>query len=1182
MDTLKRRMEQLINGRFEYEVPKLLLSGEEIRLSTTPKDRARGELVLAAEDRSRIKGIAWSSHRRFLLGKEKFSGEQIQIPYGVDAKGLKDGDTIEGEVVLSTSIGEYRVPFFVLVKKPEVKSSQGTLGSFDDFVKLAREDFREAYRLFLDPSFAEILKGEPGLLPAYGSMSKNPVPYQNLEEFLIGSGRKQPVMLSLEKDRLELYEVQTSLKDTLRLKRSGWGYLRAEVTVEGDFLEVEKKVIGDGHFIGSYYDLEYIIRKENLGRGKNYGRIRIQTVYQTLTYTVTVSKGSRIQVNVTAYEKRKRLEGSRDFLAMCMGKLPVQEWAKKALQMLEELAENGYFSVESQLYEAYVHTRAGDKAKARMLLDALEKNQRVRKEETVRGAFYYVDYLAERSADSSRTLAEKIWQLYRRRPDSFLLLLMVMELNQEEVRSQSGKLFYLEEQYRTGCRSPLLYLKACGMAAQDGTVFRKLNDFTIQVLRFAAKNQILTEEMAFRAVDLAGQMKVFSKAVYQLLEYIYETYPSEHVIRAICQLIMKGEPRREEYFRWYELAVEAELKITGLYEYYIETMSRNYQKVLPKVIRLYFGYNNTLSDQKKAFVYSSVIRNKAVDRETYLSYQSAMEKFAVEKIKEGRMNEDFAVVYQEFCTNSKDENVRAALGRVMFTYRLYCDDPKIRKVIVRHGAFCEEQVYVCADKTAYIHLYSKDAVILFEDSGQRRYTGTVDYNCRSLLDIEELAQKLQEVPGSDPGLLLYLAGDLHQERTVTKENAAVFEKILKQEAFCEEYRQNIRKKLLLYYQEHMENTNLRSSLMEMDFREFAKVNKELLITILVHQNMYPGAYDLLTEYGYEGVPMPVLLRLCSKMVLAMEFEYDEELVLLACHIVKEGVYDEALLQYLVKHFEGPVKEMAYLWQRAMGFGLDCYQLEEKILIYSMFTRYCPKEGLKILEEYISQGGRELVILSYLTFESYGYFVGEEPKADFLFEALEKITDRKWECDIVCRLALLKHYTETGSWSREQMERAEKILAECEKQNLRFAFFGELPKELLFAGQLEDKVFAQCRAEPGAKVILHYKVDRENAPGAWKTEPVKERYQGFYNKEFILFYGEVLHYYFETEKDGRKEIGKEETLTISEGSWKGTSKYQMINSMLVFRAQKETEQLKETVVRYQKQEKMIDELFGLMD
>ena len=139
------------------------------------------------------------------------------------------------------------------------------------------------------------------------------------------------------------------------------------------------------------------------------------------------------------------------------------------------------------------------------------------------------------------------------------------------------------------------------------------------------------------------------------------------MVKGICKLIMKGEPRKQEYFRWYELAVLSQLKITGLYEYYIETMSRNYQKVLPKVIRLYFGYNNTLSDKKKAFVYSNMIRNKEIDPETYQAYRNKMETFAYEKIKEGRMNEDFAVVYQEFCVDSKDENVRAALARVLFT-----------------------------------------------------------------------------------------------------------------------------------------------------------------------------------------------------------------------------------------------------------------------------------------------------------------------------------------------------------------------------------------------------------------------------------------------------------------------------------------------------------------------------------
>ena len=153
----------------------------------------------------------------------------------------------------------------------------------------------------------------------------------------------------------------------------------------------------------------------------------------------------------------------------------------------------------------------------------------------------------------------------------------------------------------------------------------------------------------------------FSKPVYEILTYIYEKYPSALVIKGICQFVMKGEPRKQEYFKWYDLAVRAELKITGLYEYYIETMSRNYQKVLPKVIRLYFGYNNTLSDQRRAFIYSNIIRHKDTDKETYQAYKQNMEVFACDKIKEGRMNEDFAVVYQEFCVNSEDENVRAAL-----------------------------------------------------------------------------------------------------------------------------------------------------------------------------------------------------------------------------------------------------------------------------------------------------------------------------------------------------------------------------------------------------------------------------------------------------------------------------------------------------------------------------------------
>lgn len=36
-------------------------------------------------------------------------------------------------------------------------------------------------------------------------------------------------------------------------------------------------------------------------------------------------------------------------------------------------------------------------------------------------------------------------------------------------------------------------------------------------------------------------------------------------------MIMKGKAGEERYFKWYELAVQKDLKITKLYECYIET-----------------------------------------------------------------------------------------------------------------------------------------------------------------------------------------------------------------------------------------------------------------------------------------------------------------------------------------------------------------------------------------------------------------------------------------------------------------------------------------------------------------------------------------------------------------------------------------------------------------------------------
>jgi hypothetical protein len=82
-------LEQLLNGRFEYEVPHLLLSETEVALTLDEGQNFRGELNIGAEDGRRVKGIVTTDHQRIVLAKNQFQGTASTIEYGVDTSGLK-------------------------------------------------------------------------------------------------------------------------------------------------------------------------------------------------------------------------------------------------------------------------------------------------------------------------------------------------------------------------------------------------------------------------------------------------------------------------------------------------------------------------------------------------------------------------------------------------------------------------------------------------------------------------------------------------------------------------------------------------------------------------------------------------------------------------------------------------------------------------------------------------------------------------------------------------------------------------------------------------------------------------------------------------------------------------------------------------------------------------------------
>ena len=79
----------------------------------------------------------------------------------------------------------------------------------------------------------------------------------------------------------------------------------------------------------------------------------------------------------------------------------------------------------------------------------------------------------------------------------------------------------------------------------------------------------MTKELALYTANLASQMKNFDKHLYSVLVKCYEMYDEAMILASICTLLIKGSRTEHIYFHWYEKAVDAELKIAQLYEYYM-------------------------------------------------------------------------------------------------------------------------------------------------------------------------------------------------------------------------------------------------------------------------------------------------------------------------------------------------------------------------------------------------------------------------------------------------------------------------------------------------------------------------------------------------------------------------------------------------------------------------------------
>lgn len=1175
---MKKKIEHILSGKIKYDQPQLRFSRDKFEINIKAGTTMQGELYLGTENNDKIQGYVTSSNRRFVPGSSQFTGTTIRIPYGIDAVGMNPGDRCEGWLCITSSVGEYKLPFVIQTITEEIHTDEGELTDMKRFTEIAQSDFREAYHLFTDCKFVTSIHDLDNKNRAlYAGLSQHPVTYQNLEEFLIALKQKEQVTISLKTTGAEFYNVKESFRESFEIHRSDWGHLRLEIETKGAFLETEKRVITEDDFIGSNVRVNYIVRSEKFVKGNQTGEIIVRSPYQELKYQITASASPQINIDIRREEKKYKLKLMKNYLEYQKGKTDKNSWLKNSFDILERLREVGLEYPEYQFFEAYLLNISGENEKAIQILKKFQRKEFTRDELELAGTYLYLCTVTGLYRDKGQA-AWKIQNFYRQNEDSFLLLWILLQIDSTYDSTPSKVLFMLEEIFDRGCTSPVLYLMAWNYISKDLSLLHRLSPFWVQVFGYAGKNGLLTSELTMRLAYLCGYEKKFCGSLYKTLGAGYEKFTSDDLLETVCKYIMKGEPRKPMFFKWFSLAVSRGLRITRLYEYYVETMDISYRRQLPKPLLMYFAYNdNSLGDARKAFVYASVVAYKDTDQKTYENYKDNMELFAQKSIARGRMDENYATLYQEFLFDPVGIEDGGKIAPRLFTYRLFCDDPKVHYVIVRHSELESEEVYECNHGVTYLRIYTDDAVILFEDDYHRRYASTVSHNLTKLMNDDNVADKLVKLGIEEPGLLLHYC-----ENTVLDDtNVECFQKAAESECFTEEYRDKIRKKLLDFYVSQMKGHDLEKYISKMDLRQYARVDRMTLLEVLISGRMFRQAMSIVEEFGYEGISPISLLKLTSRMILKSNMAEDDELIALASEVYRAGKYDEVIIHYLMKYRFGPIDELISIWQSACGFDMDTYDFEERILCLLVFASDYQKNGEKVLEAYIKHSGKERIIGAYLTHLSYGIFIKEQDMSAFIRKRLEIAYNEKWPLNQICRLALLKDISNEKELRSEDKMIAQGILKECARDNLKFAFFHKLSTDLLSPYQLDDKTFVEYHAKPGIKVTLFYNLETGlDAKEEYKSEPLKEMYKGIFVRTFTLFYGETLTYYFRIESDGKISETEKRIVTMKKVEGTKGSKYQLLNQILEARKMNRKDEARENLKAYLRQEQYIMRMFTI--
>lgn len=1205
------------NGRHQRY---LEFSCENMELNVRAGEMLEGSFYIYA-DWSLAEGRIYSSDTRMRLSDVEFRGKESEIGYCFDALAAEAGNTIKGEFDIISNCKEYTIPYKINVQKPQLVSSIGNIKNMFHFTNLAQTNWNEAVKLFYSSDFSSLFhRSDKNAWLSYVGLSKNEGNEQNVEEFLIEISKKTPIVYHFDIEGFLLEDVQDSTQRQVVVTRSGWGYSFLKISVEGDFLSTDREVLKSCDFENDKCNLIIYVDAAKLHNGVNSGSIMLRDACNDYTVPFDIimedEPGKRDR---DRKEKQMLCNMIKAYVGMLFEVKTRYEWVavlEENSDMLSELDED---NVLFMLYHTHLLLEKERINEAKWYLDNLESrlvNENASEE--TKGYYLYLSTFLNQDKEYIERVCGQLEGAYEDSPGKWQLAWFLLQLKEELLMDCELRWKFIEQMYDNGCTSPLMFCEAVLLLQENPTFLIKLGDFEEKVLWFGAKNQQLMPELIEQIQYLETRKDTYSNLLLRTLYEVYYTYKSPQTIASICHMLILGDKRSGDYYCWYALGVEYAVRVTKLYEYYMMSLELDkYGDIqeksleIPKMVLMYFAYQSTLDYELNAFLYAYIIKNREKYPDLEPSYRIAIERFVLEQVRLGHINENLAYLYKNVLVEQMiTEETAYAFAPLLFMHRIYVDNPKVKSIVVIHEKVNGESIYPVADNISMIPIYGSEYKLFLQDENGCRFTKSIHYENKQLMAPEK---QLSCISGYMQGRLsfdIYLCEVDKNYVTITPDNVKRFKNLAESEQVVESFKREIRTKLLNFYYDNDMIGELDVFLEEMLPDGMDSGERAEFIRYMVSRGMFEKAYYWIKTYGVSGASPKAVARLISKRIISREYEYDEFLVNVAYYIYKNMKYDENILRYLVRNYEGRVVSLKKLWKSAHELELDTGSIMHRILKQTKYTGVSLAERDEILLEYADYPNHDILLVNEILIDTaYEYFVAEAIVEPAVFDRLYQEFGTGLAATRVCKLALLKFWSENPEILNEiQPELVADMLGELLHDDIYFPFYKKLVPYAPQLHYIKNCTFVEYRTIPGTPVYIHYAygTDYSNQYNdifgqdpvdetrnhtedheRYETAQMREMYDGIHVSMFQIFHGEAVQYYI-TElcsEDGevvQEHITHSDTL-YNDGKVDGQEgdRFGILNDMLVSIGMQEEITATDALEEYMYQDFCSRELFRVL-